>query len=88
MTFNQAFFIRFAMLNLHADVFFGQQGFNHLRPLNEAEVAAVEIVLEADVVGFLQFFKMAKVGLFTSSVTPILWHRFLMSVVLPAPMEP
>ena len=49
------------MLNLNSNVLFGQQGFNHFRPLDEAKVATVEIVLETDVVGFLQFFNALEI---------------------------
>ena len=43
------------MLNLHTDVLFRQQRFNHFRPFDKAEVATVEIILITDVVGLLQF---------------------------------
>ena len=40
------------MTYLHTDVLFGHQRLNHFGPLNEAEIAAVEIVLETNVIGF------------------------------------
>ena len=49
------------MANLYANVLFRHQWLYHLRPLNEAEVAAVEIVLETDVVSLFQLFNTIEI---------------------------
>ena len=61
LTFYKPLIIRFAVLNLHSNVFFGQQRLNHLGPLDEAEVATIEVVLIADIVGLFQLFNAIKI---------------------------